>query len=153
MNRPVSVYVLCLLHLILGLNGILGGAALILEKDGALLGMQAGWLDGSPFPDFRMPGIILFLLLGYGPLYCSLSLYFQPRPELTGRLNIYQGKYWGWTFSLFIGIMVMAWIIVQQIFTSFFWLQPLVLSWGVGIIILTLMPSVMKFYSTPHHEN
>ena len=64
MNRPVAVYVLCLLHLILGLNGILGGAALILEKDGALLGMQAGWLDGSPFPDFRMPGIILFLLLG-----------------------------------------------------------------------------------------
>ena len=153
MNRPVAVYVLCLLHLILGLNGILGGAALILEKDGALLGMQPGSLDGSPFPDFSMPGIILFLLLGYGPLFCSLSLYFQPHLKKAGRLNIYQGKYWGWTFSLFIGIILLAWIIVQQLYISYFWLQSLVLIWGVCIIILTLLPTVMKFYSKPHHEN
>jgi len=46
---PVGVYLLCLLHLVLGISSFAGGASLMLEPDGSLLGMKPGWLIHTPF--------------------------------------------------------------------------------------------------------
>ena len=66
---------------------------------------------------------------------------------LMERLNIYPGKHWSWTISLYTGIITIVWIIVQQLLTEYFVLQPLISAVGILIVIVTLLPRVQKFYS------
>jgi hypothetical protein len=59
------------LEISLGLGALFGGGALILGPDGHLLGMPTTLLAGSPFPSYRVPGIILFTLVGVAPVVAA----------------------------------------------------------------------------------
>jgi hypothetical protein len=48
----------------LAIMAIACGLLLVLVPDGALLGMTPALLDGSPFRDFRIPGLALTFLVG-----------------------------------------------------------------------------------------
>ena len=60
------------LLVLLGLMAIAGGAALVYSPDGSFMHMPMSWLDGSPFPDFFVPGLILGGLFGLGSLAVAL---------------------------------------------------------------------------------
>jgi hypothetical protein len=60
------------LEIFLGLGAMFGGAALVLAPDGHLLGMPTRLLAGSPFTSYLVPGIILFSVIGLGPLLAAL---------------------------------------------------------------------------------
>jgi hypothetical protein len=59
------------LEVFLGVGALFGGTALILAPDGHLLGMPTTLLAGSPFPSYLIPGIVLFTLVGIGPLLAA----------------------------------------------------------------------------------
>jgi len=59
------------LEVFLGIGALFGGGALILAPDGHLLGMPTKLLAGSPFPNFLVPGIILFTFVGLAPLLAA----------------------------------------------------------------------------------
>lgn len=50
--------------------------------------------------------------------------------------------HWSWTAALISGIGLVIWIVVQMTMVPYFFLQPLLLGWGLGIIGLCLMPGV-----------
>ncbi|MFM8914376.1 MAG: hypothetical protein ACKOE6_15880 [Flammeovirgaceae bacterium] len=52
------------LLVITGVSALGGGAMLVLDPTGALLGFGPLDLAGTFFPDFRVPGLILLLLIG-----------------------------------------------------------------------------------------
>lgn len=145
-KRPFEVYVLCLLLLFLSAGALYGGGALIIRPDGSLLQMQP-WLIKSPFPDFLIPGIILFVMNGLLPLLVIAGLLFKPSIGFINGLNIYKDKHWSWTFSLYSGVITIIWIIVQQFITDFFVLQPIIASVGLLIIVCTLLPRVVNHYA------
>lgn len=146
MNRPFFLYPLFVLHLFLGVGGLFGGGMLLLKPDGSLLGMQLEWLEHSPFKDYLMPGFILFTFNGVLPLFTFTGLLLKPGWKWPDTLNIYRNRHWGWTYSLYSGIIVIAWITVQLIMTQYFWLQPVMIFTGLLIIICTMTPAVMKAY-------
>lgn len=145
-KRPFEVYVLCLLLLFLSAGALYGGGALIIRPDGSLLQMHP-WLSKLPFPDFLIPGIILFVMNGLLPLLVFAGLLFKPSIGFMNRFNIYKDKHWSWTFSLYSGVVTIIWIIVQQFITDFFVLQPTITSVGLLIIVCTLLPRVVKHYT------
>ncbi len=145
--KPFTVYVLVTLHLILGMSASGGGFLLMLKPDGSLLQMQEGWLKNSPFENYLIPGAILFLLLGVFPFWILYGLIFKPSVALNNKLNIYSSIHWAWTYSLYEGIIVITWIVVQMIFTGYFWLQPVIILIGLLIIIFTMMPQTIKHFS------
>src|SRR5690554_4630226 len=57
--RPAGVHLLIALLLLLAVNALAGGAALVAEPSGRLLGMPVSLLAGSPFEDYLVPGVIL----------------------------------------------------------------------------------------------
>ena len=69
MKRPFFLYILVILHIILGLGAFAGGGMLILKPDGSWIGMQRGWLNDTPFDTYFLPGLILFTLNGLFPLF------------------------------------------------------------------------------------
>jgi hypothetical protein len=59
------------LELLLGIGAIGGGLALIAGPHGEILPLPVSALDGSPFHDYFAPGVILFAVLGLGPLWAA----------------------------------------------------------------------------------
>lgn len=148
MKKPPELYFLLFLHFLLGYNGLMGGGLLILEPNGSLLGMRLDWLNNSPFSNYLIPGILLMLFCGFLPIITMIGLMIKPSWKWVKIFNIYSDKYWAWAYSLFCGIMLITWISVQLIITQYFWLQPVMIGIGLLIIIFTMMPRIISYYSS-----
>ena len=61
-SRPAAVWALMALLLLQGISGIAGGVALVAAPDGRIMQMPVSYLDGSPFSDYLIPGLILSLI-------------------------------------------------------------------------------------------
>ncbi len=153
MKRPLIIWLLIFFHFIITINAIPAGIMMMLRPDGSLLGMGPGWLSRSPFKNYFTPGVILCVVVGGISLVAMTGLisgYYWKLPE---RFNIYKNQTWPWTFSLYAGITVIAWIAIQLMMTSYFWIQPVIIMIGLMIIILTMIPSVIDFYSKPEKKD
>ncbi len=147
MKTPWEVYIICLLTLFLSSGAIYGGLNLIFSPDGTLLKMDPDWLNLIPFPNYLIPGIILLFMLGIFPLISLYGLFYKKNIKAFNAFNIFAEKCWGWTFTLYTGIMTIIWITVQQVMAEYFILQSVILATGILIIILCLTPRVQKFYT------
>jgi hypothetical protein len=137
---------LCLLHLFLGINGLIGGTLLVLKPDGSLLGMQKDWLQHSPFGNYIIPGLLLAFFLGVVPLLTFIGLITNSKWEFPNILNIYRDKQWTWAFSLYTGITGIFWITIQLILTQYFWIQPVIIFISLFILIICLVPYMMEYF-------
>lgn len=145
MKRPPELYFLFFLHLLLSLNAMIGGGLLVIEPNGSLLGMNPEWLYNTPFANYTLPGFILFVFVGLFPFFTLTGLLVKSKWQWANLFNIYTDKHWAWAYSLFCGIIIIIWITVQL--ARYFWLQPVLISMGLLIIIFTLMPRIQKYYS------
>ena len=66
--KPKTIFILLILLAFQALSGLFGGAALVLDPSGSSIRLPLSLLEGSPFGNFLIPGIILFLVLGIFPL-------------------------------------------------------------------------------------
>lgn len=147
MKQHFEIYILCLLIFFISAGAIYGGGSLIISPDGSLLKMEESWLDKLPFYDFLIPGIILFLFLGIFPLVGLTGLFIRRNNRILNAFNIYKDKYWGWSFTLYSGIISVIWIIIQQLLTGYFILQPIIAGTGILIVIFSMIPRVQKYYT------
>lgn len=153
-NRiPFTGAILIFLVIIQAISALFGGIQLIIEPNGLLLQMPVNWLNNSPFQSYLIPGIILTLLLGIFPVWIAYCLAFRPFRHRRGWLNIYPDRYFGWTYSLYLGIMLIIWITVQIAMVGYGHpIQTIYVSLGILITIVTLIPSNMNYYSHSKKE-
>jgi hypothetical protein len=77
------------LELITGATALVGGVLLAIAPDGSLLAADPAVLAGSPFADYRWPGILLATLVGGGYL---LTGWWQARSGVGARaLSVFAG--------------------------------------------------------------
>ena len=74
---PVAVDVLFALLLFLSVGALAGGGALVAAPDGSALRVPVALLAGTPFPDYLVPGVLLFTFVGIYPAEV------RPPPERT----------------------------------------------------------------------
>ena len=146
-TRPFSFYPLCLMHFILSISALAAGFSFMVEPDGTGIEIDLSYLGRTPFSNFFLPGLILFLFNGIFPLVILIGLIFRPFWKAINFLNIYKDKHWAWTYSLYSGIILILWITIQSTMTDYFFLQPVCLGLGTGILILTLLPGMQKYLS------
>jgi hypothetical protein len=105
---------------LLGLGAVAGGAALVSQPDGSVMGFDTAILGGSPFADFTVPGLILGGLFGIGSfVVVALAL---ARSRIAPFL------------AFAIGCGQMIWIVVElAIIGQFSFLHPTF--FGVGLLI------------------
>jgi len=87
------------IQIFVGIGAVAGGALLIVAPSGELLQMSTDMLKGAPFDDFRIPGIVLFLVNGLGQIVGGI---------LTLRRNRIAGF-----LGAALGIALMIWLFVQ----------------------------------------
>ena len=77
------------LELVTGATALVGGALLAIAPDGSLLAADPAVLAGSPFADYRWPGVLLATLVGGGYLVTG---FWQARSGVGARaLSVFAG--------------------------------------------------------------
>lgn len=130
-RRTAAVWALLALLLIQSARGIAGGAALAAAPDGHILKMPVSDLQGSPFADYLVPGLILLLVLGVFPLVVLAGLWRR--------------RAWAWYGSFAVGCGLVIWIAVEAMIISYSVLQPVFGTVGALIALATLLPSVRRY--------
>lgn len=142
----MRTFLITLLFL-LALAAIAGGGMLIIAPDGRLLEMPLSILEKSPFENFLIPGIILFLVLGVTPILTATGLIKKSKSVLAEKLNMLKDMHWSWTFTLYIASADILWIQIQmQFIKSVSWLHTFYVLFGLLIILVALMQPVRNFY-------
>ncbi|MDX1585615.1 MAG: hypothetical protein R3222_02680 [Balneolaceae bacterium] len=133
-SAPAGYYLLLVLLLFQALSGLTGGILLVSAPSGSTLHMPPGLLDGSPFENFFIPGLILLLLLGLLPVAVTLAVWKKYRLART------------WSFLT--GLILIIWISVQIVMTGYRADPPLQAIYGtIGIlIIITVSSSSVRRY-------
>ena len=74
-KRPLADWVLIVLLLLLGVSALIPGAMFMVAPDGHLIQMPMSNLQESPFRDYFIPGLLLFLFARARPkLFASNAL-------------------------------------------------------------------------------
>ena len=127
-NGKRKVYIgLGSLQAFIGLGALVGGFMLVKDPSGSALGVPLSFLEGSPFPDFLIPGIFLLAVNGVGSL-------------IGAGLSFTRRRY-AQEIAIVLGAILVAWIVIQvAIIRSFSWMHILyfilgVVEFGIGLYI------------------
>lgn len=111
-KKRVFLLLLAVIQLFNGLSGVFGGFMLISDPTGSSLGMQLEWLHTTPFGNFLIPGIVLFLFIGVGNIYGF-------------RVSVRKKRITSQIGMLF-GLILMIWMLAQVFWIGYRnFLQPL----------------------------
>lgn len=99
------------LQAFIGLGAVAGGGALVWDSTGGILGLNLALLEGTPFGDYLVPGVVLLAVNGIGSLVGAWASFGRRRSA--GVLGIG------------LGLFLMAWMVVQVRWIGFGWLHLL----------------------------
>lgn len=112
-----------------GIGALYGGLSFMLHPDGSGLGMSAGYLRYSPFSDFFVPGLILFICNGVYSLGAVT-------------LVVISHRYAAWAVLLQ-GTILVGWIVVQMLMVRDFQELHAVML-GTGMLLIALGVGMRK---------
>ncbi len=100
MNKTIPI-ILAVIQTFIAVGAMPGGLSLIIDPSGKGFGMTVEILEGTPFDDFFIPGLFLFIFLGLGHVFGAIMSFM--RTKITG------------VVGLTLGIILVAWICIQVI--------------------------------------
>ena len=147
-HHPKTVWLLIILQFLLGLGALAGGGTLMAAPDGTVMQMPLSMLEYSPFPNYLIPGMILFTVLGIYPVLVAYGLWQRPAWRWLDKLNPAKRVHWSWVASLAAGVILVAWITVQVLLIrSVAFLHVWYFVWGWVLILLTQTARVHQHYT------
>lgn len=123
-ERPGFVWIGIAAQLFVGVMAVPVGLVMALEPNGSPLGIPHEWVADSVFGSFLVPGLFLLLVNGVGQLVAAaLAVMRTPwAPWLMGAL----------------GVVLMAWILVQVVIIPLSVLQPIIFAIGLLEVLIAL---------------
>jgi len=142
-----SSYLLIILVFIQMMSALPAGWSLITDPSGNGIGLPLKLLQHSPFSNFLIPGLFLFIFLGIFPAIIFYGLIKKTSFFILEKTNFYKEYHWSWTLSFFLGLLIIIWINMEQLFLKEFSILHFVYSMlGVLIIFTTHLPSTKRNY-------
>lgn len=112
-----------LLLLINGIGAIYGGGNLILHPDGSSIQLSIHWLQHTPFNNYLIPGIILFIANGLLSVFVFIAL-------------LLKHKNYPW-LVMAQGAILTGWIVIQiLLIQTIYFLHIILGSVGIALIVL-----------------
>lgn len=143
---PLAPSLLAILVALQAVSGLGGGAVIVIDPSGGLIGLPLAALRRGPFVDFFVPGLVLLLVLGVVPAIVALGLWRRPRWRALGSLERAFGEHWSWVGAGVVGVGLVVWLAVELWMVGPSWLLVTYALLGLAIIVLALMPSTRGFY-------
>jgi hypothetical protein len=135
-KRPGTVWALMVFLAIQALGGIAGGIGLIQDPIDNI-GMPLSMLEGSPFSDYLIPGLILLIAVGLLPAVALAGVARRHR--------------WGWWLAVTAGAGLVIWIITEVILLGYLPGSGIGMQIGMGvlgiiILVLALARPTRRFF-------
>lgn len=135
-GRPFTVTGVLVGFLFLSVTALYGGIALVLAPDGsridAVMPIDLTHLVGTPFADYTIPGVVLVVTLGFGPLVAVYGL-------LTRRD-------WAWLAAVLVGPVLLVWLTVEVALIGYVSvLQPAYAVFGLALLVLAFTEPVRAY--------
>ena len=124
-ERPAWVWIGAVLEVVTAILAIPVGLMFVADPSGGTMQLPPGWIEGSPFGSYLVPGLYLFAVNGVGMLVVA---------ALTAR------RHWAapWLTGV-LGVGLIVWILVQlAVMPETMILQPIFLGVGVVLGVLAL---------------
>ena len=122
-SRPLAVWLYVLVAVSLGVSAVYGGLALMRDPVDDPLGLPHEWLEGTPFPDYFVPGLNLFTVFGVGSFVVVIGV--------LGRRG------WARMAAVGLGVAQLGWIGAEVFFLRR--LHPLHVVYGsLGAVLVRL---------------
>jgi hypothetical protein len=115
------------LNLLLGVGALAGGMALVAGPTGQIIPLSVSSLAGSPFHDYFIPGLILFVVLGLAPFVVAILAW--------------RGNPWAPLLTVGIALTLLIWLAVEVAIVGYSSdppLQPIYL----GIAVLMMLDGI-----------
>lgn len=103
-GRPRTATALLIMTAFQAVSAIGGGVGLIQDPVDNI-GLPLSLLEGTPFDDYLIPGLILLVVVGMEPLVAFLGLQ--------------RGYSWAWWVALCAGIDLIGWVVVEVILLGY----------------------------------
>lgn len=113
-----------------GIGAIYGGGNLILHPDGSSIQLTMDWLEHTPFKDYLIPGIVLFIANG---IFSFIAL-----AAMLLKVNNY-----AW-FIMAEGAILTGWIVIQMLMIQTVYFLHIVMG-GVGLALLLVGYVILKY--------
>lgn len=142
MKNKAARNILLILLAFLRLGALFGGGVLVISPSSKLLGIPLSMLDNSPFINFLIPGIILFVVLGLVPCIVVIALLRKTESKLAEQLNFFSDMHWAWAYRVHAAFALIIWIQVEMIVLyGIHWSQTFYMFLAVVILFVTLLPN------------
>ena len=149
-SRPVAIYVLIALEVLLAFLGFFSGGSFLKDPSGESHDMDTTILEGTPVGDFTLVGLFFVIAYGILPVLAVYGLWRLPRWRWTDAVNKWTGQNWAWSATVAIGVILIVWIVVEVIligspdgFPRF--LQVMMTLLGIVILALAMLPRVRAY--------
>jgi hypothetical protein len=142
-TRNILIFLLAFL----GLGALGGGGVFILSPSGEMMGMPVKIIQSSPFSNFLIPGIILFVVLGLMPILLIYALIQKPKWRFPEFFNFFNDMHWAWTYTIYSAFALIIWIQTEEIYLkSVHWSHSLYMGIALMILFVTLLPQIRLLY-------
>lgn len=143
MHKPITLWLLVASLIFLSFGGFYGGILMLTDPSGRSLQMDTV-LPQLLVPNYILPGLFLFFVMGLAPLFLTFSL--LARPKWIQLPNLYH-HYWAWTATLALGIVLILWLALQGFLIGFQSpIQYVTAVNGLLIVLLALIPQVRRHF-------
>jgi hypothetical protein len=145
--RPIALWFLLSFLLLLGIGGIYGGIVFLIDPTGKLMGLPPEFLPRLPVPDYTLPGFFLLTIMGIAPIILLYGMLARPRWNWTRPLVHWSGRHWSWAGTLYLGIGLAFWLVLEGLLIGFSAPMQFVTAFiGIAILLLVLTPPVRRYY-------
>jgi hypothetical protein len=129
------------------ISGLAGGIGLTFSPNGKSIQMPLSMLENTPFNNFLIPGLFLLIFLGVFPTLLGYAMVKEPNWNWANKLNVHKKYHFLWTYSLYLGIMLILWINIQMYMVGGGNILQFIYGMlGTLILIVALSPQVMDYY-------
>jgi hypothetical protein len=145
-TRPFALYLVTLCLLFLALNALPVGLMMVTDSSGAALGMTTDWLAQSPFPNYLVPGLFLFTVIGLGSVALLVALWLRPKADGLSELVRATHEHWAWALTVAFGGLLIAWIVIQALMLRMFHPMQIAIA-AIGLVIagIAFLPSMRQY--------
>jgi len=149
-RRPVAIYVLIALMVLLAFLGFFSGISFLTSPSGESHGMDTTILENTPIGDFTLVGLFFVIAYGILPILAIFGLWKLPRWRWTDAINRWTGQNWAWTATAAIGVILIVWIAVEVMFIGSpdgfpRFLQVMMTLFGIAILAMAMLPRARAY--------
>jgi hypothetical protein len=128
--KTLLKFIAAALLLFNGVGALYGGGNLILHPDGSSIQLTLDWLKHTPFSDYFIPGIVLFVANG---LFSFIAL----------AAMLLKVKNYAW-LVMAEGAILTGWIVIQILMIQTVYFLHIVMG-GVGLALLLVGYVILKY--------